>query len=116
MLKFLREFNSEGTATYTPDSIYERFQVVRELLDAYDQDSLLNLNEDLHARIETWQGEYGVHSPENLHDLATGTISAEQAAEMRRTAAEWDVTKYRLGIAEDVIDNYGIYSAHRPSA
>lgn len=110
------EFDGEGTATYSPDPIYERFQVVHELLDEYDQDGSLNLKEDLHTRIETWQGEYGVHSPEDLRDLATGTDSVEQAAEMRRTAAEWDVIKYRHGIVEDVFNNYDTYSAHRSSA
>lgn len=111
----LLEFDGEGTITYAPDPIYQRFQVVRELLGEYDQDGLLKLKEDLRARIETWQDEYEVNSPDDLRDLATGTDSVEQAAEMRRTAAEWDVTEYRLGIVEDVIDNYGTYSAYRPS-
>lgn len=112
----LLEFDGGGTTTYAPDPIYQRFQVVRELLGEYDQDGLLKLKEDLRARIETWQDEYEVNSPDDLRDLATGIDSSEQATAIRRTAAEWDVTKYRLGIVEDVIDNYGIYSVHRPSA
>jgi hypothetical protein len=87
--------------------------VVRELLDEYDQDGLLNLKEDLHARIETWQDEYGVNSPEDLRDIATETDSTEQATEIRRTAAQLGLTKYRLDIIEDVIDNYDTYTAHQ---
>lgn len=112
----LLEFDDNGTTTYTPDPIFQRFQVVRELLDEHDQDGLLDLKEDLHARIETWQDEYGVTSPENLRELATGTDSTEQATEIRRIAAEWDVTNYHLGIVEDVVNNFDTYSAHRTSA
>jgi DNA phosphorothioation-dependent restriction protein DptG len=112
-LTVLLEFNNEGTTTYTSDPIYQRFQVVRELLDEYDQDGLLNLKEDLHARIETWQDEYGVNSPEDLRDIATETDSTEQATEIRRTAAQLGLTKYRLDIIEDVIDNYDTYTAHQ---
>ncbi len=111
----LLEFDGEGTTTYAPDPIYQRFQVVRELLDDYDQDALINLKEDLYARIEMWQDEYGENTPEDLRDLATATDSSEQATEIRRTAAEWDVTKYRLDIVEDVIDNYDTYSTHQAS-
>jgi hypothetical protein len=89
--------------------------VVREFLDEYDQDSLLNLKEDLHAQIETWQDEYGVNSPEDLRDLTTGSDSTEQATEIRRTAAQGDVTKYRLDTIEDMIDNYDTYSTHQAS-
>lgn len=85
----LLEFDGEETTTYAPDPIYQRFQVVRELLDEYDQNGLLNSKEDLHARIETCQDEYEVNSPDDLRDLATGSDSTEVATEMRRTAVEW---------------------------
>lgn len=109
------EFDGEGTITYAPDPINQRFQAVRELLDDYGQDGLLNLKEDLYARIEMRQDAYGENTPEDLRDLATATDSSEQAAAIRQTAAGWGVTKYRLDIVEDVIDNYDTYSTHRTS-
>ena len=84
-------------------------------MDDYDQDALNTLKEDLYARIEMCQDEYGENSPEDLRYLATATDSSEQATAFRRTAAEWDVTKYHLDIVEDVIDNYDMHSTHQAS-
>jgi len=62
-----------------------------------------------------WHHEYGENTPEDLRDLATATDSSQQATAIRRAATEWDVTKYRLNIVEDVIDNYDTYSTHQAS-
>ncbi|TKR25089.1 DUF7342 family protein [Natronomonas salsuginis] len=105
----LLEFNNKGTKAYAADPIYQRFQVVRELLDEHDSDGLLDLKENLYAQIEAWQKEYEVNSPEGLREHATRIDNTERTTEIRRTAAEWDITEYRLDVVEDVIDNYVTY-------
>lgn len=75
-------------------------------MDEHNQDGALNLKEDLHAQIETWKDEYEVGSPKELRELATDTDTTKQKAEIRQTASEWEVAEYRLGIVEDVVDNW----------
>jgi len=103
------EYTDSDTVTYAPDPIYHRFQVVRDLLDEHDQDGLRNLKEDLHAQIEMSRDKYEVGSPEELCKLATRTDSTEQTAAIHRTATEWEVIEYRLGVIKQVLSNYDTY-------
>lgn len=109
-MNVLLKTNREGTALYTPDPLYVRVQTIRDLLDEYDHDGLIGLKEDLQARIKTWQSEYDVNSPEALRERAAEAERVEQTGEIRTTASDWELTRYRLTIVEDAIENYATYS------
>ncbi|EMA52015.1 DUF7342 family protein [Halococcus salifodinae] len=109
-MNVLLKTDREGTALYTPDPLYVRIRTLRDLLEEYDHDGLIGLKADLQKRIETWREEYHVDAPETLRERAAGAEQVEQTSEIRTIASEWELTRYRLTIVEDAIENYGTYS------
>ena len=109
-MNVLRAFDSEGTTTYAPDPLHTRMQTLRELLDEYDHDGLLELKADLQAEIESWKSQYEVDSPDELRALGAESETPEETATIRQTADDWELTAFRLGIVEEAIENYSAYS------
>lgn len=115
-MSVLRKVERRGHARYAPDPLHTRLQTLRELLDEHDHEGVIALKEDLQGRIEAWRTEHGVDSPESLRELAADTETVEETATVRRTASEWELAEYRLGIVEEAIDNYAVYSRGMASA
>lgn len=99
-----------GATLYAPDPLYTRARTLRDLLEEHDRDGLLELKAEMQARIHGWREAHGVDSPGELRALATDTESASETREIRQTANRWELVAYRLGIVEEVIENYGTYS------
>jgi len=106
----LLKTDREGTALYTPDPLYQRVQTLRELLEEYDHDGLIELKTGLQERIETWSDEYDVDTPDALRERAAATSRAERTKAIRETASDWELTAYRLGLVEEAIENYATYT------
>jgi Fic family protein len=85
-MNVLRSFE-DGTTTYAPDPLHTRMQTLRELIDEYDHDGLLDLKADLQAEIETWQDEYGVEDPDELRALGAETETQAETTTIRTTAS-----------------------------
>ena len=109
-MNVLLKTDREGTALYTPDPLYVRVRTLRDLLEEYDHDGLIGLKEDLQERIRTWQDEYDVDALEALRERAAEAEQVEQTSEIRTTANDWELARYRLTIVEDAIENYAAYS------
>lgn len=110
-MNVLRAFEGGATTTYTPDPLHTRMQTLRELIDEYDHDGLIERKEELQRDIQACQDEYGVDSPAELRALAAETETADETATIRQTADDWELTIYRLGIVEEAIENYTAYSS-----
>jgi predicted nucleic acid-binding Zn ribbon protein len=104
-----------GTAMYEPDPLHTRVQTLRDLLDEYDHDGLLQLKAELQEQVETWNREYGVGSPEALRERAAETDDAAETREIQQTANDWALVRYRLDIVEQAIENYTAYSRDSPA-
>lgn len=109
-LNVLRESEQNGTAHYAPDPLHARMQTLRDLLEEHDRDSLIQLKIDLQSRIEDWQSEYGVDSPDGLRERAAETGESTRTREIRTAANDWELVVYRLGIVENAIENYAAYN------
>lgn len=109
-LNVLMKSDQKGTSLYSPDPLHTRMQTLRDLLDHHDRDELIDLKADLQSRIEEWRDEYGVDSPTDLRGRAADTETAAQTRELRQTASEWDLVRYRLSVVEDAIENYATYT------
>lgn len=109
--------DTTGSAvTYYPDPVYVRTRDLRELVAEYDRDELTELAADLKDDVESLQDEYDVASPDELRStVAAEDTSADEAIERRRTASDWDLTKYRLSLIEDALSRYDEYSDTRPA-
>lgn len=109
-MNVLLESERDGTARYEPDPLHARFGTLRDLLDEYDRDGLIELKADLQERIESWQAEYEVDSPDELRALAAETDTAGETRTITETIRDWELVAYRLGIVEDAIAEYRTYS------
>lgn len=109
-MNVLLSVDAEGTTAYQPDPLHTRLQTLRELLDEYDRDGLIELKAELQTRIEDWQARYEVESPADLRDRASETDRAAETATIREVAGDWELTEHRLEIVEAAIRNYATYS------
>jgi hypothetical protein len=114
-MNVLLKRDAQGTAVYEPDPLHTRLQTLRDLLDEYDHDGFLRLRAELQEQIEAWSSEYGVESPETLRERAAEADGAAGTREIRQTANDWDLVRYRLGIVEQAIENYAAYSRDPPA-
>jgi hypothetical protein len=109
-LNVLLKSDGDDGARYAPDPLHTRLQTLRDLLETHDRDGLIELKAELQAQIEDWEAEYGVASPDDLRTRAAASDTASRTRELKRTANEWDLTRYRLSILEDAIENYATYT------
>jgi len=109
-MNVLRVVSRETTIEYEPDPLYTRIQALRDLLDNYYLDDLLELRRDLQQQVEEWQNEYDADSPSDLREQAGHTDTAEETQRMRRTANDWDTIAYRLQLVDDTIEHYSDYA------
>jgi predicted ArsR family transcriptional regulator len=109
-MNVLLRISEDGTALYTADPLHVRAQTLRELLDEHSHDELISLKREIQTRIESWESEYGVVSPDALREQAGATETAEATKAVRETAQEWDLAEYRLEMVEDAIENYTTYT------
>lgn len=115
-MNVLLEYAADGPTTYGPDPLHARLQTLRGLLNEYDHEGLVGLKADLQRRIEDWRDEYDVETPAALRESAAGTETAEETTAVRRTANDWELTEYRLGVVEEAIENYAVYSRSDPAS
>jgi hypothetical protein len=109
-LNVLLNTEHEDGALYSPDPLHTRIQTLRDLLEEHDRDGLIRLKVELQSKIEDWEDDYSVASPEELRTRAAETDTASQTRELKNTASDWELALYRLSILEDAIENYATYT------
>lgn len=114
-MNVLREVAGENATCYEPDPLYVRMRALRELLDGRTRSDLLDLRADLQEQVETWRDEYDVDSPAELRALAADTDSATETRDLRRTAADWEIVAYRLGLVAEAIEHHSEYTGSSPA-
>jgi hypothetical protein len=101
--------------TYYPDPVYTRLTALQELVNTNTETELTEQATTIQQDIAAWKDQYGVESPRALRASVTEDISAEEAQERIRIAADWDSAQYHLSLLRDAIDHYDTYTS-RPSA
>ena len=115
-LGILLESNHGGITMYSPDPLYTRMQTVRDLLDEHDRDELIRRKSRLQDQIETWRDEFEVESLDALREQAAKADDAAERRNILETVSDWELVDYRLGIVEEVIENYPMYSRNHQSS
>lgn len=108
-MNVLLKSDYEGTTTYSPDPLHTRMQTLRDLLDSHDHDDLIRLKAEMQEQVETWCDEYEVGSPDELRERAAETDDASETRNVLKTANDWELVLYRVGIVDDAIENYATY-------
>lgn len=109
-LNVLLKSDGDDGARYASDPLHTRLQTLRDLLETHDRDGLVEPKAELQAQIEGWEAEHGVTSPEALRTRAAASDTASRTRELKRTASEWGLARYRLSILEDATENYATYT------
>lgn len=114
-MNVLEAVSDEGVTRYRPDPLYTRMRALRDLLEGRDRDDLIELRAELQEQVETWRNEYGADSPDGLREQAASAETSDRTRELRRTANDWEIVRYRLGLVEESIDRYAEYSGTAPA-
>ena len=114
-MNVLEAVSEEGVTRYRPDPLYTRMRALRDLLDGRDRDDLVELRAELQEQVETWQNEYGADSADDLRAQAATAKTSDRTRELRQTANDWEIVRYRLGLVEEAIDRYAEYSGTAPA-
>ena len=109
-LNVLLKNEREGESTFEPDPLYSWTQALRELLTENDLNGLIEQRAKMNDQIEGWRDEYGVGSPEELRDLVAEADEGARAVDIRESADDWELIRYRLSVVEDAIENYETYN------
>jgi len=108
---------ARGVTKYQPDPAWLRFQEVSALVEAHDQDELLERIEKRQERIQEVKTEFGVESPAALRSKAAAEeTSLAELRECRKVASEWETLEHDLDVAREAIDRYEEYSRESASA
>ncbi|WP_265112049.1 DUF7342 family protein [Halosolutus halophilus] len=109
-LNVLLKTERDDGALYSPDPLHTRIQTLRDLLEEHDRDGLIDLKIELQSKIEDWETDYSVDSPDELRTRAAETDTASQTRDLKKTASDWELALYRLSVLEDAIENYATYT------
>lgn len=109
-LNVLLKTERDDGALYSPDPLHTRIRTLRDLLEEHDRNGLIELKAELQSQIEHWQAEYGVDSPSDLRTRAAETDTAAQTRDLKNTAREWELARYRRSILDNAIENYETYT------
>ncbi len=109
-LNVLLKTKRDDGALYSPDPLHTRMQTLRDLLEAHDRDGLIDLKIKLQSKIEAWKDDYSVDSPGELRTRAAKTDTASQTRDLKKTASDWELARYRLSVLEDAIESYATYT------
>lgn len=108
-LNVLLKTERDDGALYSPDPLHTRIQTLRDLLEEHDREGLIDLKIELQSQIEDWKADYSADSPDDLRARTAETDTASQTRELKKTASDWELARYRLSVLEDAIDNYATY-------
>ena len=109
-LSVLLKTERDGGTLYSPDPLHVRIRTVRNLLEEHDRDGLIDLKIELQSRIEDWETDYSVDSPGELRSRAAETDTASRTRELKKTARDWELARYRISVLEDAIEYYEVYT------
>lgn len=106
-LHVLSAVEQRGAKTYYPDSAYQRFREVAQLVREHTRDEIERITVGAQEEITELKEKYDVESPAELRQLATAEeTSPGEAREYFKKASEWDSHRHMLSIAEDALDRY----------
>ena len=117
-LRVLSAVEQRGAKTYFPDTAYQRFREVSQLVEAHTRDEVETIAVTAKENIEELEATYGVEGPDELRKLATAEeTTAAEAREYFEKASEWDSHRHTVSVAEEALERYEEFSdRHHPAA
>lgn len=86
------EYKETNPHLYEPDESHVRSDTVRDLLTNHDSAELVEIRDELRARVNSFRDDYDVDSPRGLE-------------EPNSIAREWELIEYRLELLTEVIED-----------
>lgn len=110
-LRILTAVEQRGTKTYQPDSAYQHFKEISQLVEKHSREELEEMTIGAKEEIEEFQEKYDCEDPGELRSLATDPdTSAAEAKEYFKRASEWDQHLRMLSLAQEAIERYSEFS------
>lgn len=111
----LRRREDGERTLYAPDRITQYLDEIREVYENHTADELASSLNTMRTRIERWQAEYDVATPNDLRTTISDVTSTE-GEHRREVALEWEHLEARIGVIEDALTLYDRFSNERRAA
>lgn len=102
----LRTTESDRTTYYAPNPRQQFFEEIGDLIDSHSKAELTQELQGMSARIESWQSEYGVDSPDELRVTLDETLSTAERREREGVIDSWEYTREMRTIVRHAIRLY----------
>ena len=113
-LRVLSAVEQRGAKTYFPDTAYQRFREVSQLVETHTRDEVETIAVTAKENIEELEATHGVEGPDELRKLATAEeTTAAAAREYFQKASEWDSHRHTVSIAEEALERYEEFGDRR---
>lgn len=116
----LRTTESKQETRYYPNPRVQFFEELEELIDEHTKDELTAELSAMSDRIEAWQTEYGVESPDALRTTIDESLEVEERRERERVIDTWEYTKEMRTLIRHAIRLYDdltqFTAGHTPTA
>ena len=110
-LRILSAVEQRGTKTYQPDSAYQHFTEISQLVESHTREDLQQMIIAAKEEIEGIQEQYGCEKPSELRSLATDPeTTAADAKEYFKRASEWDHHIEMISLAEEALERYSEFN------
>lgn len=111
---------SNHQTRYYPDPRDQFFGEIGDLVDEYSKDELTAELDAMSQRIETWQTEYDVETPDELRTSIDESLDIEERRERSRVIDRWEYTLEMRTLVRHAIrlydDLHQFTTGHTPPA
>lgn len=102
----LRRIEQGGQTLYCVDQLMATYREIAALQREHDRESLTDSLESMRGKITDWKATYGVGSPGELRGSIADLEDAEEIAERRTIASEWEHLADRIPVVRAALDGY----------
>lgn len=116
-LSVMGSTTARGVTKYHPDAGYLRFRAVAGTVEEHTKDELFDMSRELKERDERIKEQYGAEGPDDLRSQAlSDEVGAEEMAELKQAASEWETVRHHLSIIEQAHQYYDEHNGVGTSA
>jgi len=102
----LRRIEQGGQTLYCIDQLMATYREIAALQREHDRESLTDALESMRGKITEWKATYDVETPGELSGSIADIEDADEIAERREIASEWEHLADRIPIVQAALNEY----------
>jgi hypothetical protein len=102
----LRRIEQGGQTLYCVDRLMATYREVAALQREHDRESLTDAIESMRSKITEWKATYDVETPGELRGSIADLEDADEIAQRREIASEWEHLADRIPVVQAALNEY----------